>query len=1020
VLYRFGTTEVDAVAFKLRRDGRELPLQRKVFDVLHYLITNRERVVSKTELLDAVWRGEHVNESAVPWSISHVREALGQTRGSKVPIETVHGRGYRFSADVEEEFERSGTRANAAALSLQQTAQAKSASLPFVGRVEVMRRLVAKLTHALHGSGGLCLISGEAGIGKTRCANELSVHATQLGFTTWVGRALEDPGTPSFWPWTQILREAVHARPNMRDVGERLLARLAALDPAGLPLVDNNPEASQDTVSGRFWLQHELTHLLLRTARTKPLLLVLDDLHWADAGSLNLLVYLAPELANARILVVATQREDMPLAETCRPPRLLRHAERFQLMRLTAAEVGDYIAQLSASEQAPMPLSLAVHRASTGNPLFVQETVRALILEHGQDALRSLEPSAVKVPSVARDVLRTRLSALSADVRALLSRASVLGESFELPLLQALCDVAPDELLRLVEVATQHGLIVAETPQRYAFSHALMRALSYEDTSTAVRVALHRRAAEALEALESAEPRYGEIAHHYYRSLPAGKHAPVVAAAMRAARAAERVLAYEDAARFYDWALEAQALDPAALPRDRAELLLACGRALRHAGRRRDARETIRRSVELARQHGYGDLLMRAARMLRPTFAMSRVPDPLARYALDEVLRIAQEGPNSQRIVALSQLACLPPYADDIQRSKQLSQEALDLARRFGERPSLFEALRSRLYALSGPDDIDALLTVANEILELDREGPTVKSIEAYIARIGAYMYRGEHAAAGQAVEALGRAARELRLPEAIWYYDLQLANRAFLQGDFASAEAACPDLSKRSARMQLSYGKTFIAALSAGVAIERNGLEVFLASFDTSMLSELGPNPARYVRARFIRRSAERGRRDLALIGLDAFAAQGLEAIPKDIGYLNTLANMSLAVVLLGELERAEQLYALLSPYPNHNTPDVLLFDEGSASRYLALLAACLGWHERVEAHFERALAMNRSMRRANQIASTCYDYASWLKGQSQPGAAARARELAIEARDSAQAVGMLWLAGRAAALVS
>jgi hypothetical protein len=95
------------------------------------------------------------------------------------------------------------------------------------------------------------------------------------------------------------------------------------------------------------------------------------------------------------------------------------------------------------------------------------------------------------------------------------------------------------------------------------------------------------------------------------------------------------------------------------------------------SGRRCDARETVRRSVELARQHGYGDLLMRAARMPRPTFAMSRIPDALTRYALDEALRIAQAGPNSQRIIALSQLACLPPYADDMQRSKSLSEEAV-------------------------------------------------------------------------------------------------------------------------------------------------------------------------------------------------------------------------------------------------------------------------------------------------------------------------------------------------------
>jgi hypothetical protein len=486
----------------------------------------------------------------------------------------------------------------------------------------------------------------------------------------------------------------------------------------------------------------------------------------------------------------------------------------------------------------------------------------------------------------------------------------------------------------------------------------------------------------------------------------------------RAARAADRVLAHEDAARYYDWALEAQALDPTASPRERAELLFARGRAQRHSGRRRDARDTLQRSIELARQHGYSDLLVRAARMLRPQFAMSRVPDALVREALDEVLRIAEPEPNAPRILALSQLACVPPYADDMLVSKRMSAEALTLARRLGERSTLIEALRSHLYSLSGPDDIDALLAVVSEILELDAERPTVTSLDAHIGRVAALMYRGEHAAAGQALEALGQQARHLRLSEAIWYYDLQLSNRACLFGDFAGARAACPELKARSARLGLRYGELFTTVLDGVASIEQNGLEAYMESFDTSILADMGPNPPRYLRARLVRRWADRGKRDMVVHGLDAFSAQGFEAIPKDIGYLNTLANISLAVCWLGDSERAEQLYALLAPYPRHNTPDMLLFDEGCTSRYLALLAARLGWHTRVAEHFETALAMNRSMRRTNQVAATCYDYAVWLARQPGAGNHARARELAHEARTTAEGVGMRWMADLARSL--
>jgi DNA-binding winged helix-turn-helix (wHTH) protein/tetratricopeptide (TPR) repeat protein len=1008
VRYRFGNIELDAAAYTLRRSGRELSLQPKVFDVLLYLLEHRGRVVSKDELLEAVWRGEHVNESAVPWSISHARDALGQRRGSKKPIETVHGRGYRFAATVEM-VAPSLPPPTGAWPGSSGIAKSPTRGRPFVGRAEVMRRLQARLDDAMQGRGRLCLLYGEAGIGKTRCGEELIAHATTLGFSAWVGRSVEDAGAPVFWPWIQILREAVRSRPDMREAAELLLSRLAALDPGSAASTEGGPE--RDELARRFWLLDEVTRLLLVSAQSAPIVLLIDDLQWADVGTLSLLAFLAPELSNARMLVVATQREEAARDGQRHLAQVARHAERIALTRLTAEDVGRYIAQLTAAQDTPAPLSAAVHRATTGNPLFVQETVRALIAEHGETALHSLAPTAVKPPEVARDVLRTRLHGVAPDTRTLLVRASVLGERFELPLLQTLSGLPLSPLLALIEAATQHELIVAETPQRYRFSHALIRALLYDEIATAERVTLHRQAGEALEALSSAEPRHSEIAHHFYRSLPAGAYDRVVTTARRAAAAADAVLAYEDALVFYEWALEAQALDPAVGPRSRAELLLACGQAMRLAGRDGAARHTLARLFELARQHGYVDLLLRGARVLRPTVAMSSVPDPLVRNALEEVLRISNDGPNAQRILALSQLACVPPYANDMQRSKQLSERALELARSLGEPSSLYAALRSRLYALSGPDDTDALLTVAAEILERERERPTVTSIEAHTARLGALLYRGESAAAEQALEAVGQVAHQFRLPEGIWYYDRQKAQQRFLTGDFAAAQTACAELRSRSTRMGLGYGPWFIDSLFFLLSVEQRGLQAVVANLDLSVVAADAPNLLPNIRASRVRGAAELGRRESAQAGLNALAAQDFEDIPKEIGYLNTLSNIAVAVVELGDLERAERIYALLAPYPRHSTPDALLLDQGSVSHYLALLAAMLGREERVEAHFEEALAMNRRMNRRPQVARTSYDYARWLAGRKQAKANARAQELGREACTMAEALGMRWL---------
>jgi DNA-binding winged helix-turn-helix (wHTH) protein len=1012
VRYRFGKLELDAATYTLSRAGRALSLQPKVFDVLRYLIEHRDRVVSKDELLESVWRGEHVNESAVPWSISHARSALGQRRGSKQPIETVHGRGYRFAIDVEVLGNTNAAPPIKPALPTP-VPVAPASGPPFVGREDAMRRLCARVEDALGGSGRLCLVSGEPGIGKTRCSEEVLAYASQQGFHALVGRSFEDSGEPVFWPFIQIVRDALRALPELREQGEPLLARLATLDPGPA----NGNGVDREEIAQRFWPLDEITRFLMRASQVAPLALLLDDLQWADAGTLNLLNFLAPELPTARMLVLATQRDELASGDQRRLARLARHAERIELTRLTVEDVGRYMAEVTHAQQVPEPLARAVHRATAGTPLFVQETVRALIAEHGESALQTLDEDAIVLPEVARDVLRAPLAALEPDARVLLACASVLGERFELSLLAALFGQPLFRVLELSEAATRRRLLVAETPQRYRFAHALIRKLLYDEMPTAERVVLHRKAAEALEAQQSLEPRHNEIAHHYYRSLPAGGYDRIVLAARRAAAAAEAVAGYEDALRSYEWALEAQALDPQASPRSRAELLFVCGRAQRNAGRDADARSTIGRMLELARQHGYGDLLVHGTRALRPTYMMARVPDSRVRDALEEALRIAKPGVSEQRIYALSQLSCVPPYADDMQRSKELSERALELARELGDREPLLAALCARLYSLSGPDDTQALCDAADELLELDRERPSANSLEAYSARRGAQLYRGESAAVDRTIEAIGRTAHDLRLPESIWYYERQRAQRHCLRGDFAAARVACDELQARSARMGLSYGARFVQAVRIQLTIDQQGFHGFAMQHPNVSLASDGPNLRQHVRARLMRAAAELGRLASAKAGFDVVVAQGLDSIPKEVAYLNTLVDIALTAIILKQRKHAEHLYALLSPYPEHNTPDQLSFDMGSVSRYLASLAIFLERHDLVEAHYETALAMNRRMNRGPMVARTAQEYAAWLIAQ-RPHARAQARALRAEAISVGEMLGMAWLVERARTL--
>jgi DNA-binding winged helix-turn-helix (wHTH) protein/tetratricopeptide (TPR) repeat protein len=1046
VRYTFVGYELDTDAYKLTHGSQELRLQPQVFDVLRYLVEHRERVVSKDELLSALWPDAHVNEAAVTWSISHARRALGQTRGAKLPIETVHGRGYRFAADVRA-LDGMPAAANGNATSPPSghdsvrppipvsvtplTAPSVPVpALPFVGRDDLMAQLQAQVIEAQAGAGRLCLLIGEAGIGKTRCATELAAFARARGVTVLSGRSVEGVGAPVFWPWQQILRELVQLQPELRTAGSALLTQLSA--------AESNEELSEPqravpvTAAGRVRIFDEVTRLLLQAAQTSPLLLVFDDLHWADSGTIELLSFAAPEFARARLMVLGTQREEFMLHSARTSSQLSRRALTFSVAYLTQQDIAHYIASVTRSEPSA-ELCAAVLAATAGNPLFVQETVRSLIAHAGAGGLRELSLRAIQPSKLARDVLRVPLQALEPQALALLSIASVLGEVFELTLLNQVAELDIDTLLDRLDAALTRGFVLAEAPNRYRFQHALVRTILYDDVKPTERVATHRRAAELLSKFADREQHASEIAIHYYRSLAAGEPGAVTDACVRAAQAAERAHAFQDATMFYQWALEAQALDLSATSRDRAELLLRTGKAQRWAGREEDTRHTLKLAIGLASKEGYGDILVRCARILRPTHAMSTLPDELVREALEQALRSAPDGASQQRISALSQLACVPPIATDLEQSKNTSASALALARERWRKSggltpsdaggtgrdgkaSMFEALRARLYSLSGPADIDASIAVSDEIIALDRPMTDV-SWDAHMARYSALMYRGDFKAASVVLEGLGHLGNELRMPEMRWYYERQRVQAQLFRGQFAEASEAAKQLLGSGTRMGLSYARLFVDAIRCAINYFRNGAEALKIQIDLSGATWPAELPL-ILWSYGVLFAAESGDLESAKRQWQTLARREFDNVPKEISYLLTLCNSGAIAAMLGDRPRAEKLYALLSPYPDYNTPDLLLMHHGSVSHYLGLLAAATGRDNRVEDHFEAAIAMNERIEHLPQLTRTYYEYARWLRSQPEASARERGQMFARRSCELSQRLGMTWLYDRARGL--
>jgi hypothetical protein len=718
------------------------------------------------------------------------------------------------------------------------------------------------------------------------------------------------------------------------------------------------------------------------------------------------------------VLVVAAHRDGGGTRGSRDLRRLSRHAERVELGPLTPGDIGQYLGSVVRSG-APRPeLSEALHRATAGNPLFLLQTVRGLIARNGEDALSSIEPELIETAVSTRDVLRAGFDVLGDHVRRVLELASVLGEEFELSTLRVLSKLDAKTLLGALDAAVEEGFVVAQRPNQFRFCHQLLRSTLYDDLTATDRVSLHRAAADVLERSADARSRTAEIAHHNYRSLALGDYARVAGAAERAARAAARVHAFTDAVMFCRWALEALALDTRAEPRARAEVLLLCGQLEQLGGHAQDAERTIALLVEIARRHGHADLLVRAARVLRPSHLIGPRPDAMACAILEEALQSAPEGPNDVRIRALSQLAWIPPYALDMQRSKELSARALSLARELDAEAPLLEALNARLYALSGPDDITALLDVAQELLQRDRAQPTWVSVASLSARHAALIYRGDVAAAEAVQAVLGRIARDQKWTDLIWSHDRIIAQGKVLEGDFAGAEAAIIELRARAQRQRLSHGPGLAATMQAMLIAKRDGPLAVARHWDTSppwisiheVMAGLRPSLAWFC--------AKGGQRGPAKSVLETMVSKDGAKLPKEIGYLNALANLALLAIEFGDRARAERLYEELAPYPHHNTPSCLIYYEGSVSHFLAVLATFVGRHEHAARHFTDALEMNERLRLQPQLAQTCYEFARLQLASKNAVARKSGRSLKLRAINLAAGLSMDWLVTLARAL--
>jgi hypothetical protein len=562
-----------------------------------------------------------------------------------------------------------------------------------IGRDHPAAMLRAEIGRAAESHGGLVLVTGEAGIGKTTLVTDAADAARRLGALVLGGSCWDSDNAPGYWPWVQVLRGV------RRSVtpGERSAAEDAAR--GGLAaLLGESP--SSDVVDG-FHLYDAVTSALVSISQSRPVVVVLDDLHWADAASLKLLEFAAQHTWFERLLLVGTYRDvEVDHADHPLRPLLLPLASRATTITLTGLDrdgVGALMARTAGHEPAP-DLVAEVHRRTGGNPFFVEQTAR---LWRSGGSVTAIAPGV-------RDTLLRRLSLLPRPVVELLTTAAVLGRDFHRQVLAATAAAPVAHVDRLLEQAVTARLVVAKGGAMFAFAHDLVRETLYE--SLGEDEASHRHAA-VIRAVDRSPDLAGrtvpaDLARHAYL---AGEHveaARTVALLVGAARHAVRRLATEEAAGHYRRALERAV---GGEPRRRVVIALDFGRELYHWGERDVGRRAFEEAAAVAQESGDAELLARVALSVHGACGSEHIGQMGADLLREAHSRLIGDGSPRDVTLSLDRIA------------QELAVQVAVLARRGDDDEALAFGLWARHDTIWGPGTASERVALTDELLALAR-----------------------------------------------------------------------------------------------------------------------------------------------------------------------------------------------------------------------------------------------------------------------------------------------------------
>jgi class 3 adenylate cyclase/tetratricopeptide (TPR) repeat protein len=882
---------------------------------------------------------------------------------------------------------------------------------PFVGREQEMALLVERFERAAAGEGQAVLLAGEAGIGKSRLVQMLherlaaasspptrirmqcapfhaaSVLHPVIRHLRYAAGFLDEDG-----PEKRLDKLEALIRQGVDDVRESaaLLAPLLSLpdDRYGV-LLDLTPEQRNER------LMRALVDQLLGLAVRNTVLYALEDAHWMDAATRDLIERLLARMADARILVLITHRPELQPDWTRHP-----HVTTLTLNRLSRGQAAE-VARAAGGALLSDEIVAIIGERAGGVPLFIEELTKSA-LEDGKASGESY------IPETLQASLLARLDRLGGEAREVAQLAAVIGREFDVQLLCTITDKESGALAPSLDRLVGSEIVLPAGSAQYGayvFRHALIQDAAYQSLLLARRRQYHRDVARALEAMEpdTVEPEI--VAQHYTAAELPEQAVP------HWLRAGERALA-----RFAGLAAAAhfeRGLQLArGLPQARhqvLELLLALGSALDRTERLRDALATFKEAAALAIELGSSVDLARAALGVEDTELYTGA-ERASVELLESALVALDPGETVLRCRVLSQLGRALLDRGEVERANELSRAATDMARRLGDRRALLDVLLCERAARTGypysASQFSEIRRGLGEMLAAAEEIGDPNLVERALGRVVPIVLEmGDRSAFEAQLARHGESLQQHELNTHLYFNVSARAMRAILGGEFAEAE--------RLAGRAFEAAREFSNEYADGVY----GVQMFTIRREQGRLAEVAPILRRFIdenprdaawRPGMALIASDLGFRDAARKSFEDLAAGGF-AFPVDAKRTLTIAYLAEVCTRLGDVDRAARLYDLLLPHQDLAViAPATTVCCGSAARYLGMLAATLGDWAAAEDHFTAALAMDEQLQAWPWLAHTKHEYALMLRARGRPRDQQRATELIATAMASAERIGM------------